>query len=74
VRIACLGAVVALVVGLFALGILMEPLAVALGNAGSKRDATTFGTVVVVRGWIEASLSLTRGGVDHVLAEKLSPL
>jgi hypothetical protein len=49
----CVGGLAALLVGLVAFGLLCGPLAIYLGREGSKRGATTFGTVVKVGGWAE---------------------
>ncbi|MFQ5859849.1 MAG: hypothetical protein ACE5LU_30000 [Anaerolineae bacterium] len=53
----CVGGVVALIVGYFALGIVMGLLAVHLGNRGIEHGATTFGTIVKVGGWLETILT-----------------
>ncbi len=49
----CVGGVLALIVGIFMLGIPCGVTAIYLGNQGIKHGATTFGKIVNVSGWIE---------------------
>jgi hypothetical protein len=53
----CVGGLVALIVGYFAFGLLMGPLAIHLGNQGIEHGATTFGKMVKVAGWAETLLT-----------------
>jgi len=49
----CVWGVVALIVGLFILGIPCGVTAIYLGNQGIKNGATMFGRIVNVSGWVE---------------------
>ncbi len=54
----CVAGVVALIIGLFVLGILLAPLGVYLGYRGAKQGAATFGGVVIVAGLIETVVTV----------------